>query len=204
MSIEAMLGLAIATFIFALIPGPGVVTLVAQTIGHGFAHGMSFTAGLVLGDMIYLLLAMLGMGWIASQFGTFFMILKWTGAAYLIWLGIKCLRQVPASPTDTSTTFPKRKGNTFFAGCCVTLGNPKVIAFYCGFLPGFIDMAALDMWSMIEVLLITLLVVLTVLTSYVWLAASGRRATHSTRLWKTATRSAGFVMIGSGILVATE
>ncbi|MFW5488465.1 MAG: LysE family translocator [Desulfovibrio sp.] len=209
MTVEAILGLGAAAFVFALIPGPGVTALVAQSLSRGFSHGLRFGVGLVMGDMVYLLTALFGMGWVASQLGGYFALLKWIGAAYLAWLGAKSLRaafsnkmpQPAATNTDKKTRF---RGSTLLAGTCVTLGNPKVIAFYCGFLPGFVDMAKLTPLDMAEVVCTIVPVVLSVVTIYAWLAARGREAAQSTRLWKWANGTAGCVMIGAGVAVVAD
>ena len=196
MTIESMFGLALATFVFAIIPGPGIMAVVAQSLGRGFGHGLRFTLGLVLGDMVYLFMAMLGMGWIASQLGGYFVILKWAGAAYLIWMGIKCFMAKPPEVQDEVNPHEGKKA--FAAGLCVTFGNPKAIAFYCGFLPGFVDMSHLGYTQMAQVFCIIFPIVFLVPVTYAWLAGRGRSAAVSTRLWKVASRTAGGVMIGAG------
>lgn len=197
-----MFGLALATFVFAVIPGPGIMAVVAQSLGRGFGHGLRFTLGLVCGDMVYLFMAMAGMGWVASQLGGYFVILKWAGAAYLAWMGVKCLM---AKPPETETNVRAIGGKkAFAAGLCVTFGNPKAIAFYCGFLPGFVDMAHMGPAVMAQVFAIIFPIVFMVPAGYAWLAGRGRKAACSTRLWKATSRTAGCVMIGAGVAVAAD
>ena len=204
MSIETGLALAIATLIFACIPGPGVSALVAQSLTRGMRTGVCFAAGLACGDLLYLLVALLGLGWVAAQIGPWFVMLKWAGAAYLVYLGIKAwLAQPPTAQTNTSPTH-SGNGKTFLAGLCVTLGNPKVIVFYCGFLPGFINMPELTGTDIALVVSIIIPTVFSVLATYAWLAAKGREAMRSTRAWKIANRTAGSIMIGAGMAVAAE
>lgn len=208
MTIGACTGLALATLVFALIPGPGVVALVAQTLGRGFGRGVVFAAGLVLGDLVYLLMAMFGMGWLAGQLGGFFVLLKWLGAGYLIWLGLKCLLAKPpkalATADSAARDLSRNRLSAFGAGLCVSLGNPKVIAFYCGFLPGFIDMSRLTALDVVQVIAIILPTVFLVITGYAWLASQGRRAAQGARMWKILHRTAGSVMVGAGVAVAAE
>lgn len=203
MSIEGIIGLALATMIFAAIPGPGVMALMAQAVGRGFKPAIMWTTGLVIGDFVYLVMAMLGMGWVASQLGDAFVILKWAGAAYLIYLGIKCWR-APAPVDNVQAPTAKSLGKSVVGGACVSLGNPKVIAFYCGFLPGFIDLQHMTTTDMLTVVCVIIPTVFTVLAVYAWLAARGGKAMRSTRAWKIASRTAGSVMIGTGIAVATD
>ena len=143
MTFESGIALALATLVFACIPGPGISAVVAQSLARGFKAGAGFTLGLALGDVCYLLTALFGMGWVASQIGPYFVVLKWAGAAYLVYMGVKCWTARPNFDPQPECAASARTGRSFLAGLCVTLGNPKAIAFYCGFLPGFVDMASL-------------------------------------------------------------
>jgi threonine/homoserine/homoserine lactone efflux protein len=90
------------------------------------------------------------------------------------------------------------------AGLAVTLGNPKVIAFYCGFLPGFVHMPKLTGGDVAIIAAIMMPIVLLVPLAYAWAAAKGRQAVLSTRAWKAVNRGAGTVMIGTGVVIVTE
>jgi len=204
MTIESIIALALATFVFACIPGPGVSAVIAQSLARGFKAGVGFAGGLVCGDLIYLLTALFGMGWVASQVGPWFAVLKWAGAAYLIYMGIKCWLAKPPTEQETSCPLPTKSGRSFLAGLCVTLGNPKAIAFYCGFLPGFVNMPELTGSDISLVVGIMMPIVFVVPVGYSWLAARGRDAVRSTKVWKVANRSAGTIMIGAGLAVASE
>ncbi|WP_272701124.1 LysE family translocator [Desulfovibrio sp. Fe33] len=203
MAIESGIALALATLVFACIPGPGISAVVAQSLARGFKAGGAFTAGLVLGDVCYLLTALFGMGWIASQIGPYFAVLKWAGAAYLVYMGVNCWLAKPDF-SAASCELPVRTGRSFLAGLCVTLGNPKAIAFYCGFLPGFVDMRSLNSTDVVLVMAIIVPIIATVPLVYAWLASRGRHAIRSTRLWKAMNRTAGTIMIGAGAAIASE
>ena len=205
MTLESGLALALATFVFALIPGPGVTALVAQALSQGFKPAAVWITGLVSGDMVYLLMAMFGMGWVAEQLGDGFIILKWLGAGYLIFLGVRCwISSIHSTQEGAVHHNASSKGKSYLSGLCVTLGNPKVIAFYCGFLPGFIDMKSFTFWDAAMVVGIILPILLTVLFTYAWLGSLGGSALKSTKLWKITNRTAGSVMIGAGLAVAAE
>jgi threonine/homoserine/homoserine lactone efflux protein len=204
MTLESGIALAFATLVFALIPGPGISAVVAQSLARGFKAGASFTAGLACGDTIYLLTALFGMGWVASQIGPYFVILKWAGAAYLVYLGVRCWLATPPAGNTTACVEPVNAGRSYLAGLCVTAGNPKAIAFYCGFLPGFVDMQALTPKDIVLVVSIILPIIFSVPMGYAWLASRGRSAIRSTKLWKAMNRTAGTVMIGAGVAVASK
>ena len=204
MTLESGIALALATLVFALIPGPGISAVVAQSLARGFKAGASFTAGLACGDTLYLLMALFGMGWVASMIGPYFVILKWAGAAYLIYLGVRCWMAKPPADAAAACVESAFAGRSYLAGLCVTVGNPKAIAFYCGFLPGFVDMRALTPGDAALVVSIILPIIFSVPMGYAWLASRGRSAVRSTRLWKAMNRTAGTVMIGAGVAVASK
>ena len=207
MTVHSAAALFLATLVFALIPGPGVSVVIAQSLSRGFKQGAALASGLVVGDFTYLVLALFGMGWVASQLGSYFVILKWTGAAYLIWLGVKCwLAKAPTPDAAGARACPPTRGagRCFVSGTCVSLGNPKVIAFYCGFLPGFVNMGALTAADVALVIGIIIPTVWATVVGYAWLASRGGDLARETKLWKIANRSAGAVMIGTGVVLATS
>ncbi|MBU1002847.1 MAG: LysE family translocator [Proteobacteria bacterium] len=203
MTVEGLIALAGATALFALIPGPGVMAVVAQALARGLGTAVLWTAGQVLGDMIYLLMALFGMGWVASQLGDGFIVLRYLGAGYLIWMGLRAWTARPPAEGASSPS-GKARGRSFLGGMCVSLGNPKAIAFYCGFLPAFIDLTALTPSDAATVIAVICPIVFLIPVGYAWLAARGRGAMRTTRLWKIANRSAGAVMIGTGAAVMAE
>ncbi|ACS81222.1 LysE family translocator [Maridesulfovibrio salexigens] len=204
MTITSTIALIFAVLIFALIPGPGVMSIIAQSVSRGFKSTALYCLGVVSGDLCYLLMAIFGMGFIAQKLGTGFLVLKWIGAAYLIYLGIKSWMAAP--PVENGSSLPTEKGfgKTYLAGLCVSLGNPKLIAFYCGFLPGFMDLQTLTASDVIIVTCAVIPTVLAVLLSYAWLGDRSRTAIRSPKIWKIANRCAGSVLIGSGVAVAME
>ncbi|MCJ2164482.1 MULTISPECIES: LysE family translocator [unclassified Pseudodesulfovibrio] len=204
MTLESGIALALATFVFACIPGPGISAVVAQSLARGFKAGASFTCGLALGDVGYLLTALFGMGWVASQIGPYFVVLKWAGAAYLVYMGVNCWLAKPSASQGDACPMAVRPGRSFLTGLCVTMGNPKAIAFYCGFLPGFVNMRELTGSDIILVISIIVPIIATVPLVYAWLASRGRNAIRSTRLWKVMNRTAGTIMIGAGAVIASE
>ncbi|MCV6604786.1 MAG: LysE family translocator, partial [Porticoccaceae bacterium] len=182
-------------------PGPGVMSIIAQSVARGFKSTALYCVGVVMGDFTYLTMVLLGMGFAAQKLGAGFVVLKWAGAAYLFYLGIKCWLSPP--PLAGEMSVPEEKGlmKTFLAGLCVSLGNPKVIAFYCGFLPGFTDLQHLTATDAVIVVCSIIPTVLAVLLAYAWLGGRSRAAIRSPKIWKTANRCAGSVLIGSGMAV---
>ncbi|MEM1377101.1 MAG: LysE family translocator, partial [Pseudomonadota bacterium] len=92
MELTSFVTYAVALAIAAVIPGPGVIALVANALGAGFRHTFPMVLGLTLGDVIYLAAAVLGLAYLAQTFGAAFVIIKYCGAAYLAWMAIKMWR----------------------------------------------------------------------------------------------------------------
>lgn len=208
MTFESALALMLASAVFAAIPGPGVTAIVTQAVGRGLRPALTWTAGIVLGDLVYLTLVLLGLTWVARELGWAFAALKWLGAAYLVWLGLRLILAKGESGGAACAGQPGGGLRSFLAGLCVSLGNPKVIAFYCGFLPGFVDLGALTPGGAALVALLVPGTVFAVLASYAVLAARGRgmlrsgaRAGRGVALLR---KGAGLVMVGVGALMARE
>lgn len=206
MTLEGLFALAGATALFAFVPGPGVMAVVAQAVARGFGPAVLWCAGQVLGDMIYLAAAMFGLGFVATQLGDGFIVLRFIGAGYLVYLGLRCwLAKMPERGVGPSASPAARgRGRYFLGGMCVSLGNPKAIAFYCGFLPAFLDLGALTTGDACLVAGVMCPIVFLVPVGYAWLAAKGRGAMRYGKMWKLANRTAGSVMIGAGLAVAAE
>lgn len=202
MTLAGLLALAGVLFLMALTPGPGVMALIARGMTHGLRPTLIFGLGLVLGDLCYFSFALLGLGVVAREFGWLFTCIRWAGAAYLVWLGLRCLLKDSARPCASDVV--ESKGRSLFSGLALTLGNPKVIAFYCGFLPAFMDLSALTVTDGVIAGCVVGGVVYTVLAGYAFLAVTGGRFFTSRRAYRNMNRGAGLVMIGAGAAVAAK
>ena len=189
-----------AMFILAISPGPGVFATVSRAIASGFKNASFLVAGIVLGDIIFLLLAVYGLNIIASILGDLFVVIKYIGGIYLIYLGYKIL----TSSTEINHFEPKEKINikeNFLSGLFITLANPKVIIFYLGFLPAFIN---LEILSSFDILLIVVLVSSTlslVLLSYAYSASKAKKFLKTKSAVKKLNITSGSVMIGAGTML---
>lgn len=206
-----MHGSLLLTFTLALaiavaLPGPGIFSIVSCAIGHGFRHALAMTAGIILGDVIYFSAAVLGMAALARSLGELFFFVKLAGAAYLIWLGLKLWRARPQSPATVEADAAPARGyaRSFVAGFLVTISNPKTIGFYAGLLPTFVDLEHLTAVDAAAMGAIVVLVVGLIPAAYAYAAARSRRFFQSTASLKLMNRTAGTMMIGSGITVATR
>ncbi len=203
MSTEAIIALVIACFALMAVPGPGVLATVARGLAHGLGRTLIFILGIVAGDLIYLFLAILGLAALASAYSEIFVVIRWGGAAYLIYLGIKAWR-APAVPLESTSVKPANPVRDFMGGLLMTLGNPKVILLYTAFLPTFIDLTALSHTDIAIVAAMVSGVLFFIMASYAWLADRSRRIFRSERAVRAMNRSAGTVLIGAGVIIAAR
>lgn len=146
---------ALAVFASALIlnagtPGPSIAALVSRVISRGWSDVAPFVAAMWIGEIIWLSLAMAGLSALAETFHGAFVVLKYLGVAYLMYLAWKMWTE-PVNSDERS--LPKRQsaGSMFLAGLALTLGNPKIMVFYLALLPSLIDLTqpSLGLWAVI-------------------------------------------------------
>lgn len=132
-----------ALVVLFLTPGPVWVALTARALSGGFNAAWPLALGVVVGDVLWPFLAILGVSWILSVYGGFLELLKWVACATFLLMGWLVIRN--ASKTIASDSRLTRPGMWagFLAGLAVIIGNPKAILFYMGMLPGFFDLSAL-------------------------------------------------------------
>lgn len=193
---------AAALAVAAAIPGPGIAAVVARALGTGFRPALPMIFGLILGDLVYLSAAALGLGVIATQFGTLFMVVRWAGAAYLVYLAIRLFLAHPEAEA-LPMKGPKRAG-PFLAGLLVTLGNPKVILFYLALLPTIVDLGGLTALGFLEMTIVVAFVVSGVVCGYAALAARARSLFENPRARRILNRVAGTTMMGAAAAIATR
>lgn len=217
MTIHSLLALALALFVLAITPGPGVFAVLSAALGRGLPTALALTVGIICGDLVFLLLAMAGLTVLAETMGDLFLVVRLGGAAYLIWLGVGLWRGAdkarPMTAHATGTPddgmmqpapTPLRLARTLCGGLALTLGNPKVIVFYVGFLPTFVDLRTLDASGAALVAATTVCVVGSVLGGYAVMAARARRLLSTPRATRLLHRGAGAVMVGTGAAIATR
>ena len=193
-----------ALFVAAASPGPGIAAIVARVLGRGTSGAAAFTAGVAIGDVVWLTLAVLGLAAIAQSFNGVFLAIKYAGAAYLLYLAWKLWTATVAAEAVAAETARESSLRLFIAGLAVTMGNPKVMVFYLALLPALVDVAGVTVVGYAELVAVTLLVLAVVFTSYVVLAARARRLFTSPRALKAVNRGTGALMAGAAAAIATR
>jgi len=202
MSLDLYLAFIAASSVVLMVPGPTVLLIVAHALKEGPRATLPTTAGVVAGDALAVTVTLVGLGALLAASAMLFEVLKWLGAAYLIWLGIRTLMEKPhaSEPATAKPAASSRRlaGRAFI----VTALNPKSIAFFVAFLPQFVDPAAALAPQL--VIMGATFVALAGINTLAYAFAASRVARYLTRpLWQSVMRwSSGLVLIGAGIMTA--
>ena len=200
MDITTLLAFAAAFFVFAASPGPDNMTIVARTISSGAASGIAYGAGTVVGILIFLVLATLGLSIVAAKMAVVMTVLRYGGAAYLIWMGIRLWTAIPVVPASQPVSNRRGLLATFATGIALNLGNPKMPLFYVALLPNVVG-ASLNTSDLGVLATVILIVEAVVIGGHVLLAGRARGLLRTPAIVRRVNRAAGGVMIGAGVAV---
>lgn len=205
MTAFAALSLFAIMIVLAALPSASVVLVVSRSATHGFHHGAAVAAGIVLGDLIFVALAVLGMSTLAHTFGGVFAVCKYLGGAYLIPTGIRLLKTENALPrSERESPSPAGLIPGFAAGLFLTLGDLKAIVFYASLFPTFIDLTQLSRSNVVGIALITIVAVGGIKLLYAYSAQRiVKRIAHPKSLGRT-RKIAGVALIGTGTYLITK
>jgi threonine/homoserine/homoserine lactone efflux protein len=200
MDLATIATFAAAFMVFAGSPGPDNVTIVARTVSQGARFGIAYGAGTVAGILIFLLLACFGLSIIATEMGVLMTVLRYGGAAYLIWMGVWLWLAPPILPEVTTDRGRGGLFASFASGVVLNLGNPKMPLFYVALLPNVVgtnlSLGQVGVLSLVIVLVETL-----VIGGHVALASRARTALRRPQVLRRVNRSCGAVMVGAGVAV---
>lgn len=204
MSIEHWLAFVAASSILLAIPGPTILLVISYALGHGRKVASATVAGVALGDFTAMTASMLGLGALLATSAAVFTVLKWVGAAYLIWLGIKLWRApIATEAADGTMSVPAEKPlRIFLHTYVVTALNPKSIVFFVAFLPQFLDLSR-PLFNQMLIFETTFLVLATLnATLYALMASAARQTIRKPKVQMIVNRTGGSLLIGAGLLTA--
>ncbi|MGR6466145.1 LysE family translocator [Rhizobium sp. PAMB 3182] len=203
MDISTLLAFAVAFFVFAASPGPDNMTIVARTISYGAASGIAYGAGTVAGILIFLVLSVFGLSMLAADMSGVMMVLRYAGAAYLIWMGIRLWTAEPVVPELQPVSQRRGLLPVFATGVALNLGNPKMPLFYVALLPNVVG-SSLTTSHIGALAGVIVLVEVLVIGGHVLLAGRARRLLRSPIVVRRVNRTAGTAMIGAGAAVVAS
>lgn len=198
----SFLAFLVAAVVLAITPGPGIAYVVARTVAGGRAEGLASCFGTGIGGLLHVLAAATGLSLLVAQSALAFSLVKYIGAAYLIYLGVRLLMQkdVADAPIAVAPQGPRR---ALLEGVMVEVLNVKTALFFLAFLPQFVDAASpvvpqLVLLGTICVVLNTLVDVIAVLSSARLLVSGAARAARARLL----RRTSGVTMVVLGAYLA--
>ncbi len=203
MSILDFVPYAIALAIAAAIPGPGIAASVGKALGAGFRPALYFATGLVLGDLTYLTLAVLGLAALATAFSGLFLVIKIAGALYLAYLAVSFWR-AGIDPEKVAAERGQGFWSSVLGGYSVTLSNPKTIIFYMALLPTVVDLSSVTPSRFAGLVVVTIIVLYMVVVPYIALAAQARTFLRNPRALKTINRTAAGAMAGAATFIVLK
>jgi threonine/homoserine/homoserine lactone efflux protein len=184
-------------------PGPGVASVIARALGAGLKGSPAFIAGFVLGDLVWFTCAATGLAVIAKTYAPLFLLIKYAGAAYLLFLAYR-LWIAPAISLDGAA--PKDDSNVrlFLGSLALTLGNPKPIVFFLAIMPSVVDLRTLSVLGFVELSILIVTIITAVLMGYALLATRARRFIRSPAAIRRVNRTSGAALAVAAVAVATR
>lgn len=199
--INIYIAFVLAATLLVLMPGPIVTLTIANSLAHGSRHGLRTVTGTSSATAVLLLVGGLGMNSAFALLAEWFEWLRWAGAAYLVFLGVRQWRAKPLSLGAYGVEGVKKK-SIFWQGFMISITNPKVILFYAAFFPQFIDPTR-PTGLQLAILSITFLVIATCLdSSYALLCGRLRPYLADAKNGRLRNRITGGLMIGTGLALA--
>jgi threonine/homoserine/homoserine lactone efflux protein len=200
-TLSTLLVFAGALLLAAGSPGPSVAAMVTRVLTRGLRSVLPFLAAMWVGEAVWLTLAVTGLAGLAQTFHVAFLVLKYVGVAYLLYLA---WGMWTASADPETAALPSRQGgwSMFGAGLTVTLGNPKIMAFYLALLPTIIDLGKIGPSAYVSLLGTMLAVLAAVDLGWALLASKGRSLLRSRRAVRAVNRTSAGVMAGAALVVA--
>jgi len=200
-------GLAAFALVYALAvasPGPGVASVVARALGRGVSGAPAYIAGFLIGDLVWFTLAAAGLVVLAHSAYTVFLVIRYLGAAYLLYLAWR-LWHAPAATLTTAQAPPReRRLQLLLGSLALTLGNPKTMVFFLAVLPTVVELNRLTRAGFLAMALVIACVLPAVLGAYTLFAARARARLARPETVRWVQRGTGAVMAGAAIAVATR
>lgn len=202
-SLDVLALFTLAAVVMNLSPGPSNFYVMSRAIGQGFGAGAVAAAGLAAGSLVHVAVTAAGLAVLLAVSPIAYTVLKWAGAAYLVWLGIKAWRAEPEAPSAVGLA-PRSGRRIFTESVVVEVLNPKTALFFLAFLPQFVDPSAGP--AAPQLLLLGLIVTATALPCDLAVAGGGAAAARwlarNTAVQRWQNRISGSVLIGLGLWVA--
>lgn len=203
MTSELWLTFVAVVIVFAIIPGPTVILVVGQAISHGKKSVLPLVAGVLLGDFVAMSLSLAGLGALLATSSELFLVLKWFGVVYLIYLGVCTWREEPNATAGGLAVNSASRSSLFKSSFLVTALNPKDIVFFVAFLPQFINPESAVLPQLVVLMFTFLFIISITISSFAVFAGIIRHKIQTHKARKRLNRIGGGALVGAGILAST-
>ena len=192
-------------FLAVATPGPGVAAVIAQGLARGSAGAPAFIAGFVAGDLLWFCAAALGLAALAQTAHAAFVMVRYAGALYLLYLAYK-LWTAPAKPLADAdaTTLAKPPQALFLGSLTLTLSNPKPMLFFLALLPTVVPLESLSAFGHLEIAGAIAVILPLTLGGYVLIATRARRWLRNPKAIRLVNRGSGTMLAAAAVAVATR
>ena len=199
MSPEILIAYVLACILITLVPGPTVTLIVANTLTHGVRAGLLSVAGTQLGIAVFVVVLAIGLASFIQTLGVWFDWLRFLGAAYLVWLGFRMVRN--SGRLEDPGAVPAPRGGFFLQAFLVMLSNPKMLVFFGAFIPQFVSPNG-D-YVMQVLVLGAIAMTIAAITDAAYALLTGRARLFLTRARvRLISRVSGLFLIGGGVWLA--
>lgn len=196
---DVYLAYVVACFVIAVVPGPTVTVIVANSLAYGTRAGLLNVAGTQAGLAVLMATVVVGLSTVIAVMGVWFDWIRLAGAAYLVWLGWKLLRSPDELGSRSRAAAPR--GGFFLQGLLVILSNPKGLLWFGAFIPQFVDPNGDYVWQI--VLLGVTAMIVALVSDGAYAVLTGRAgALLSRRRVRLVSRLGGAFLVGGGIWLA--
>ena len=183
----------------AALPSASVTLIVSRSATMGFMNGLAVSAGVVAGDLIFIVLAFYGLSVVAETMGSLFVLVKIVGGLYLIWTGYSLFSKRERVLITANQSSSKRGlAASFMAGLILTLGDVQAVMFYASLLPAFVDLSTVQSSDVVVLTLITVFGVGGVKIIYAIFAHKIASYAQNTNMEIAARKTVGGLMMGTG------
>ncbi|WP_164001578.1 LysE family translocator [Pyxidicoccus caerfyrddinensis] len=194
---------AVTMFVLSITPGPAVLLVISQAMSRGFRAGMGAALGVQAGNAVYFFISAAGLGAALATSPIAFNVIRYAGATYLVYLGVRTLLSARKSLSLEERPKPALWDSGFAQGCIKQLANPKSILSFGALLPQFIHPGKSAVTQFAAYGLTCVVVEVPVLAVYAWLGVAGGRLSSSAQAIVWRERLAGVALVSVGAVLAT-
>jgi threonine/homoserine/homoserine lactone efflux protein len=201
-------GLSVFSLAYVLavaIPGPGVAAIIARSLGHGLRGAPAFIGGFLIGDLVWFTCAATGLAMLAQSAYTVFLVVKYAGVAYLLYLAFKLWTSPAQALEASSADVPRERPLRLFLGTlALTMGNPKTMIFFLAVLPTVVELKSLSVGGFLSIGCVIMVILPLVLGGYAFGASRARRFFSTPKTARWVQRGTGVAMASAAVAVATR